>query len=147
VQGEWKKHHLLLPFFVEELQVRPERARMTQALLEAEVGAPFRAQSTILVLSVQEWQVVDGRCEPVKLEPPPTALMSPVVGAAKIVSVGVLQEQDVVEDSAVEGVQVAVEESPETGTAPMEYLVRRLTDEVANETVHSEHSVAVVWLS
>jgi hypothetical protein len=75
--------------------------------------------------------------------------MSPVVEAAKIVSVGVLQEQDVVEvgDSAAEEAQVAAEESPERGTAPMEYLVRRLTDEVANETVHSEHSVAVVWLS
>jgi len=75
--------------------------------------------------------------------------MSHVVEAAKIVSVGVLQEQDVVvvEDSAVEEAQVAGEESPGTGTAPMEYLVRRLTDEVANEMVHSEHSVAVVWLS
>ena len=70
-----------------------------------------------------------------------------MVEAAKIASVGGLQEQDVVEDSAVEEAQVVVEESPETGTAPMEYLVRRLTDEVANETVHSEHSMAVVWLS
>ena len=142
MQREWKKHHLLLAFFVEELQVQPERARMTQALLEAEAGAPFRAQSTIPDLSVQE---VEGRCEPVKLEPPPTAKM--VVEAAKIAFVGVLQEQDVVEDSAAEGAQVAVEVSPETGTAPMEYLVRRLTDEVANEMVHPEHPMAVVWLS
>ena len=74
MQGEWMKHHLLPPFFVEELKVQPERARMTQASLEAEAGAgaPFRAQSTIPVLSVQEWQVVEGRCEPVKLEPPAT---------------------------------------------------------------------------
>ena len=78
--------------------------------------------------------------------------MSPVVGTESLVSVGGLQEQDVVEDSAVQGVQVAVEESLERGTAMlMGRLARRLTDEgVANETVHSEHSehsvVLVAWV-
>jgi hypothetical protein len=76
--------------------------------------------------------------------------MSPVIETVGIASVGVLQEQDVVEDSAVqEVVQVAVEVSPERKVArPMELLARRLMDEVvANETVHSEHLVVVVWLS
>lgn len=72
--------------------------------------------------------------------------MSLAVETAVIVSVGVLREH-VVEDSAVQGVQVAVEESPERGTALMERLAQRLADEVANETVHSEQSVAVAWLS
>jgi len=76
--------------------------------------------------------------------------MSPVFGTEKIASVGVLQEQDVAEDSAVQGVaQVAVEGSLEWKAARlMERLARGLTDElVANETVHSEHLVVMVWLS
>ena len=48
-----------------------ERARMTQALLEGEAGAPVQVQPMILVLvlSVQAGQE-EGRCEPVGLEPP-----------------------------------------------------------------------------
>jgi hypothetical protein len=75
--------------------------------------------------------------------------MSHVVETESFASVGVLQEQDVVEDSTVQGVQVAVEGSLERGTARlMERLARRLTVEVvANETVHSEHLVVlVVWV-
>jgi hypothetical protein len=67
--------------------------------------------------------------------------MSPVVETGGIASVGVLQEQDVVEDSTVRGVvQVAGEGSPGRMAARvMERLARRLTDEVANGTVHLEH--------
>lgn len=148
MQKEWKEQHILLAFFVEGLQVPRERAQMTPASLEAGAGASFQALPMIpLVLSVQARQEVVGRSEPVKLEPPPTAQMPMAVEtAAKIVSVGVLQEH-VVEDSAVQGVQVAVAESPERGTALVERLARRLAGEVANETVHSEQSVAVAWLS
>lgn len=53
------------------MRVLCERARMTQALLEGEAGAPVQVQPMILVLvlSVQAGQE-EGRCEPVGLEPP-----------------------------------------------------------------------------
>jgi hypothetical protein len=75
--------------------------------------------------------------------------MLPVLETESLVFVGVLQEQDVVEGSAVQGVQVAVEGSLERGTTKlMGRLARRLMDEeVANETVNSEHLVVlVVWV-
>jgi hypothetical protein len=104
----------------------------------------------ILILSVQAGQEEEGRCEPAGLEPPLTAQMSPVFETEGTVSVGVLQGQDVVEDSIVqEGGQVAVEESLERRVAKLrELLARHLTDEVAaNEAAHSEHLVVevVVW--
>lgn len=74
MQKEWKEQHILLAFFVEELQVLRERAQMTRALLEVEAGASFQAKPMIpLVLSVQARQEVVERSEPVTLEPPPTA--------------------------------------------------------------------------
>lgn len=76
--------------------------------------------------------------------------MSPAFEKEGTASVGVLQEQDVVEDSnedsnVQEGGQVAVEGSLEQRVARLrELLARHLTDEVvANEAVHSEHLVEV----
>jgi hypothetical protein len=126
-----------------------ERARMTRALLEEEAGAPVQAQPMILILilSVQAGQEEEGRCEAAGLEPPLTAQMSPVIETEGTASVGVLQEQDVVEDSIVqEGGLVAVEGSLERRLARLwELLAQHLTDEVAaNEAVHSEHLVVEV---
>ena len=123
-----------------------ERALTTQALLEGEAGAPVQAQPMILILilSVQAGQEEEGHCEPVGLEPPLTAQMSSVFETEGTASVGVLQEQDVVEDSIVqEGGQVAVKGSLERRLGRLrELLVRHLTDEVAaNEAAHSEHLV------
>jgi hypothetical protein len=121
---------------------------MTQVLLEVEAGASVQARPMILilVLSVQAGQEEEGRCEPVGLEPPLTAQMSPVFETEETASVGVLQEQDVVEDSIVQKGRVVVEGSLERRVARLrESLARHLTDEVAaNETVHSEHSVVEV---
>lgn len=123
---------------------------MTQALMEGEAGAPVQAQPMILlVLSVEAGQEEEGRCEAAGLEPPLTARMSPVFEEGTA-SVGVLQEQDVVEDSIVDSIvqegQVAVEGSLERRVARLrELLGRHLTDEVAaNEAVHSEHLVVEV---
>jgi hypothetical protein len=126
---------------------------MTQALLEGEAGAPVRAQPMILIPSAQAGQEEKGRCEPAGLEPPLTAQMSPVFETEGTVSVGVLQEQDVVEDSIVQKRgQVAVEGSLERRLERRlarlrELLARHLTDEVVvvvNEAVHSEHLVVEV---
>jgi hypothetical protein len=122
---------------------------MTQALLEGGAGAPVQAQPMILILilSARAGQEEEGRCEPAGLEPPLTAQMSLVIETEGTASVGVLQEQDVVEDSIVqEGGLVAVEGSLEQRLARLrELLVQHLTDEVAaNEAVHSEHLVVVV---
>jgi len=75
--------------------------------------------------------------------------MLPVFETEGTASVGVLQEQDVVEDSIVQkGGQVAVEGWLERRLARLrEQLARHLTDEVvvvANEAVHSEHLVVEV---
>jgi hypothetical protein len=124
---------------------------MTQALLEGGAGAPVQGQPMILILllSVQAGQE-EGRCEPAGLEPPLTAQMSPVFETEGTASVGVLQEQDVAEDSIVqEGGQVVVKGSLERSVTRLrELLARHLTDEVAaNETVHSEHLVVRVHLA
>ena len=127
-----------------------ERAQMTRALLE-EPAAPVRTQprALILILSVQVWQEGEGHRDPVELEPLLPAQMSPVFETEGTAPEGGLQEQDVVEDSiAEEGAQVAVEGCLEREVARLrEWLTRRLTDEVAaNETVHSEHLMAEVWV-
>jgi hypothetical protein len=135
-------------FFVEGLRVLRERVRMTQALLEGEAGAPVQAQPMILmpILSSVQAGQEEGRCEPAGLEPPLTAQMSPVFETEGTASVGVLQEQDVVEDLIVQEEGLAVEGSLERRLARLrELLVRHLTDEVAaSETVHSEHLVVEV---
>jgi hypothetical protein len=119
---------------------------MTQALLEGEAGA-VQTQPMILI-SVQAGQGEKGRCEPAGLEPPLTVQMSLAFEKEVTASVGVLQEQYVVEDSSEdsivqEGGQVAVEGSLELRVARLwELLARHLTDEeAANEAVHSEHLV------
>lgn len=126
-----------------------ERVLMTQALLEGEGEAPVQAQLMILILiliSVQAGQEEE-RCEPAGVEPALAPQMSPVFEMEETASAGVLQEQDVVEDSIVqEEDQVAVEGSLERKVARLQELpARHLTDEVgANEMVHSEHLVVEV---
>jgi hypothetical protein len=120
---------------------------MTQVLMEGEAGEPVQVQPMILVLvlvlSVQAGQEEEGRCEPVWLEPPLTAQMSPVFETEETAFVGVSQEQDVVEDSIVQKGQVVVEGLLERRMR--ESLARHLMDEVAaNEAVHSEHLVVEV---
>ena len=121
---------------------------MTQALLEGEAGAPVQTQPMILILiSVQAGQEEKGRCEPAGLEPPLTVQLSPVFETEETASVGVLREQDVVEDSIGQaGDQVAVVGSLEQRVARLqELMARHLTDEAAaNEAVHSEHLVVEV---
>lgn len=80
---------------------------MTQVLLEGGAGASVQTQPMILILilSVQAGQEEEGRCEAAGPEP---AQMSLVFGTKGTASVGVLQEQDAVEDLIVQEGQVAV---------------------------------------
>ena len=100
----------------------------------------------ILILSVQAGQEDDGRCETAALKPALMALMSLVFETKGTTSVGVLQEQDAVEDSNVQVGRIDVEGSLEQRMVKLrELLARHSTDEVAsNEPVHSEHLVVVV---
>jgi hypothetical protein len=85
----------LLVASVEEVQARREKARMKRVLLEGE-GAPYQVELAVLLLSAQAQRVGTERCEQ------GTALVIMATVKEAIAFAVVSQEQDAIENSAVE---------------------------------------------
>jgi hypothetical protein len=100
---------------VEGVQALHEKARMKRALLEGE-GAPYQVELAALLLSAQAQWVGTEHCEQGKLP----VIMATVKEAMAFAVVS--QEQDAIENSAVEEEVQAVEEGllGQAAAGPME---------------------------